>query len=135
MSKIAALALTLSILAFAAHAQQLQTHTENGIAYVSGGIGQEERNTILAIEQSYSLRLLFVARDTGEYLGGVKVKLIDRSGKTLLEAVADGPYFLAQLSPGKYDVVVEYGGKTLTEAVDIRPGAAVSHSFYWPSAG
>ncbi|MFI4987333.1 MAG: carboxypeptidase-like regulatory domain-containing protein [Alphaproteobacteria bacterium] len=128
------LALSLSILATAANAQQLQTHSEGNITYLSGGIGQEERTTIMAIEGSYNLHLLFTARDTGEYLWGVKVRLTDPSGKSLLDTVSDGPYFLARLPPGKYTVLVDYSGKPLSQAVDIPRGASVSHSFSWPSA-
>lgn len=114
--------------------QPLQPRTMGGVTYVSGGIGAEEREAMKAMEGSYNLRLLFVARDSGEYLWGVKVQLLDGAGKTLLSAVSDGPYFLAKVDPGRYTIVAEDEGRAIRKSVDIAPGRAVSEQFTWPSA-
>ena len=133
--KIAAAALALFLLGGSAEAQQpLQPRTQNGITFVSGGISIEERQAITAMEPSYNLRLLFVAEPSGEYLWGVKVTLGDGSGKPLLNAVADGPYFLAKLAPGRYTIVAEDEKRAIKKTVEIAPGKAVSERFSWPTS-
>ncbi|HKO10130.1 MAG TPA: carboxypeptidase-like regulatory domain-containing protein [Alphaproteobacteria bacterium] len=127
--------LAISLLSFHAHAQQpMQPARQGDITFVSGGISIEEREAMKAMEGSYNLRLLFVAQDSGEYLWGVKVQLMDREGKTLLEAVSDGPYFLAQVSPGRYTIVVEDAGRAIRKSVEVLPDHAVSEQFTWPSS-
>ena len=89
-NKAAAAVLALVLLGFAAQAQTpMQPQTQNGIAFVSGGISIEERQAMQEMEGSYNLRLLFVAEAGGEYLWGVKVELMDSEGKTLLKAVSE----------------------------------------------
>ena len=112
----------------------MQLRTMGGITFISGGIGAEEREAVEAMAGSYNLRLVFVARDKGEYLWGVKVQLLDGAGKTLLNAVSDGPYFLAKVAPGRYTIVAEDEGRAIRRSVDIAPGHAVSEQFTWPSA-
>ena len=135
INKAAMAFVALALLGYAAHAQQpLQPQTQNGIAFVSGGISIEERQAMQAIEGSYNLRLLFVAEPSGEYLWGVKVELMDSEGKAVLKAVSDGPYFLAKLSPGHYTIVAEDDKRAIKKSVEIAPGKAVSERFSWPSA-
>ncbi|HUI17708.1 MAG TPA: carboxypeptidase-like regulatory domain-containing protein [Alphaproteobacteria bacterium] len=135
INKTAVAVLALALLGITAHAQQpMQPQTQNGIAFVSGGISIEERQAMQAMEGSYNLRLLFVAEPSGEYLWGVKVELMDGSGKTLLKAVSDGPYFLAKLSPGRYTVIAADEKRAIKKSVEIAPGKAVSERFSWPSS-
>jgi len=135
MSRTAALLLAILLAAPPALAQApLQPRTMGGIAYVSGGISIEERNAIKAMEAGYDLRLLFSARDTGEYLWGVKVRIMDGGDKTLLSAVSDGPYFLAKLPPGRYTIEVEDEGRAIRKSIEVSPGRPVAEHFTWPSA-
>ena len=127
--------LAIALLALHAHAQQpMQPASQGDITFVSGGISIEERQAMKAMEGSYNLRLLFVARDSGEYLWGVKVRLLDGAGKTLLSAVSDGPYFLAKVAPGRYTIVAEDEGRAIRKSVDIAADRAVSEQFTWPSS-
>jgi hypothetical protein len=135
INQAATAVLALALLGFAAQAQApMQPQTQGGITFVSGGISIEERQAMQELEGSYNLRLLFVAEESGEYLWGVKVQLMDQEGKTLLEAVSDGPYFLAKLSPGRYTVIAEDEGRAIKRSVDIEPGKALSERFTWPTS-
>lgn len=130
--KLAFAVLALPLFAAAAMAQvALTPHNANGITYVSGGIGEQELVAIAAMKRDYNLRLLFAVTKSGEFLADVRVKLVDKAGKTLLDAMSDGPYFFAKVKPGNYKVVAESGGKSITKSVDISPNAATSLSFYW----
>jgi hypothetical protein len=98
-------------------------------------VGEEGKAAMRAIEGGYNLRLLFAVEGSGEYLADVHVRLVDRSGVTLLDTVADGPYFFANLKPGTYEVVLMSQGRVMTRSVDIAATGAVSRTLYWHYAG
>ncbi len=89
-----------------------------GISYVSGGIGSDEREKLTVIGKNYSLKLVFAIK-SGEYLSDVKVEISDNIGKKVLDAVADGPWFFANLPPGKYTVTVTMMGKEKQNKINI----------------
>jgi hypothetical protein len=109
----------------------LQPRTEGGITFISGGVGMDERETLKKVESDYNLRLLFAAKDSGEFVAGVQVTIRDAKGKTVLDAVSDGPRFFAKLTPGSYRVTVLHNGTPMTRAVKISPKRSVSQAFYW----
>ena len=108
--------------------------TQGDVTYVSGGVGSDSIQAMREIERGYNLRLMFAIAGSGEYLADVRVKLVDAKGRTVLDAVSDGPYFFAKVPPGRYQVVAETEGDAKTRSVDISPSGAVSQSFYWRSA-
>jgi len=133
-NKFALMLLSFSLFGLQAHVQlSIEPQTENGVIFVSGGIGDEGIEAIHEIERDYNLRLLFAVQGSGNYLSRVYVKILDQSGRTLVETMSNGPYFLANLSPGTYQVVAESGGKSIAKPVAISPGRAVQQSLYWPA--
>jgi hypothetical protein len=109
----------------------MQPRNEGGITFISGGVGMEERDALKKVEGEYNLRLLFAARDSGEFVADVKVTIRDAKGKTVLEAASVGPRFFAKLSPGSYKITAENNGTAMTRAVRISSKRAVSQAFYW----
>ena len=73
------------------------------VAYLSGGIGEEERLAIRAREREFNLALIFAGRD-GSYLGDVDVLISGPRGETVLEAYAVGPFLLARVPSGRYRI-------------------------------
>jgi hypothetical protein len=134
MNRIALTLASISLFAFSAHAQlAIEPHAENGVTFVSGGVGGEGVSQIREVEKEYNLHLLFAVQGSGDYLSRVYVKILDGNGRVLVDTMSEGPYFLAKLNPGKYDVVAESAGKTIDRRVDISPGHAISESLYWPA--
>ena len=76
-----------------------------GIPYVSGGIGFEEREQLNAIGKNYNLKLVFAGKD-GKWVSDINVEISDSSGKKVLNAASEGPWFFSKLPPGKYTVTV-----------------------------
>jgi len=102
-----------------------------GIPYVSGGIGVDEREAFAAMGKDYSLKLMFAIK-SGEYLADVKVEISDSIGKKVLDAVADGPWFFTNLPPGKYTVTVAMMGKAQQNGVNIgKVKKQTTLRFYW----
>ncbi len=130
--KIVAAALALS-LAGAAFGQgdlpPLQTF--GSVSYVTGGIGLDESDAIKAAEKDFTLSLVFAQTKRGEYLSDVKVSIKDKAGKSVLEAVSDGPMLLARLPAGAYTVSAEYDGKTLTRTVRVEGKGVTRAGFVW----
>lgn len=109
----------------------LKPKTEGGITFISGGVGMRETDYLRKVEVDYNLRLLFAAKETGEFFADVKVRIADKKGKTVLDAVSNGPRFLAKLPAGVYQVTAEMFGEPLTRKVKISGKRAVSENFYW----
>ena len=106
-----------------AGAGPLSSHPENlvpivsdqGIRYVSGGVGEGERAELDALSNQYNLRLLFAKQGSGEYLSAVQVNILDAQGGTVLTAESRGPWFFTQLPAGDYSVDVSTPGQGLQE--------------------
>ena len=102
-----------------------------GIPYVSGGVGLDEREQFDAISKNYNLKLVFAGK-RGEYTADVRVEILDRIGKKVLDAVADGPWFFSKLPPGKYTVTVTMMGKEKQQRVNIgKNQKQTTLRFYW----
>jgi hypothetical protein len=124
--------LLLSALGLPASAQELQPQMQNGVTYVSGGVGLDGVDAIKSVQGEYNLRLLFASTGSGQYYAEVKVTLADQAGNVLVQATSDGPYFYARLKPGQYKVLAEADGMPKTFAVNVPASGAVSQSVYWP---
>ena len=89
-----------------------------GVPYVSGGVGDESLQRLRDHASEFNLKLVF-AMTSGAHLSAVRVTIADAKGSTLLEAISDGPWFLAKLPVGKYRVVASYAGKALEQSVAV----------------
>jgi len=87
-------------------------------AYVTGGVGESGRAELTAIQEQFSLKLVFAAH-SGAFLGAVNVDIVDSAGQSLLSAVSDGPWMLVNLPPGRYRISATYRDATQTEEVEV----------------
>lgn len=106
---------------------QPQPKTQNGMTYLSAGVGLDERSEMKAVMHNYNLVMTF-AEKSGAYLADVKVSVRALNGKKGFSTVSDGPFFYAALPPGKYRVSAEYAGKAQTKVFKLGRAQAV---FYW----
>jgi hypothetical protein len=105
------------------------------VAYLTGGVGQDESSAISAVQRQWPLSLEFAEQAGGRavYVADVDVVVRNASGQAALEAQADGPFLLAKLPPGRYAVEASWNGKTLREPVTIKHGAPAHATFVWPA--
>jgi hypothetical protein len=134
--KLAAGALALAM-AGAALAQDALPPVQNfgGVSYLSGGIGLDESDAIKAAEKDFTLSLLFAQTKRGEYLSDVKIGVKDKAGKTVLEAITDGPMLLARLPAGEYKVSAESEGVTQVKTVRVAGTGVTRAGFVWQPTG
>jgi hypothetical protein len=135
---IAAGALTGLLTMQSAYAQDegaslpLATTTGN-VSYLSGGIGIDESTAMKQAASKYSLELVFSAKAgaAAAYLADVHVKVSDRSGKAVIDTVANGPYLLANLPNGNYRVEAISKDVTKTANVTVTKGSHKRVVFSW----
>jgi len=109
------LAVSLSPAALAAPTPQQQ----NGIAYINGGVGQEEQTALKSQRADYNLLLTFATRQSGAYRSDVQLDITDAKGARLLSVANTGPMFYAKLPPGTYRISAAAEGKTFKRTVKV----------------
>ena len=113
-------------------AQELTAKTSRGVSYLSGGVGEDERERLRSITAGDNLELSF-ALQSKQYLGGANVLIKDAKGNNVLEAVSAGPLFLVDLPAGSYTVEATAMGKTLKQAVQVTSKGHARVYFAWNS--
>ena len=109
---------------------QVQPVQQNGITYLSGGIGVDEAQ---AIEQSkgYNLHMMFSVGVDNKFIPDVNVTVQSASGQTVLTLDEAGPLVYVQLPPGKYTVRATRNGEERRDNADVGSGAARNLVFHW----
>jgi hypothetical protein len=109
---------------------QVQQQQQNGINYLSGGIGEDESK---AIQQTpgYNLHMTFAIGVDNKYIPDVDVVISKAPGQTVLNLNQAGPLVYVQLPPGKYTVTATRDGVTRHDTADIGNGAARNLVFHW----
>lgn len=111
-----------------------EPESSGGVPHVSGGIGASGREEMEMVKSRYNLRMLFAEQGSGSYLADIKVRIDDAAGPTLLTATAKGPWFYANLAPGRYRVTVDNAGQVQTREVSVPASGATQQAFYWAPA-
>jgi hypothetical protein len=87
-------------------------------SYLSGGVGIGARQRLEHEASGFNLKLVF-AEPNGDYLADVTVVIEDAHGNTVLQATSQGPWFYAELPPGRYTVAIPRGGTQYTRSVGV----------------
>lgn len=120
------------VLSGAAAAQALQPARQNGIEFITGGVGTDEQAEIAAlVQQGYSLRATFAEKGSGAFLADVHVVLADAAGRTLVETTTDGPDFIARLPEGTYRISADLAGKRQERSVRVTARRGTRIVFSW----
>lgn len=111
---------------------QVQRQEQNGIAYLSGGIGEDESK---AIQQTtgYNLHMTFSVGSLNEYIPDVTLVIEKAKGQPVLTLDNAGPLVYVQLPAGKYTVTATRNGEVRHDVADIGSGAARNLVFHWNS--
>lgn len=112
---------------------QVQSQEQNGITYLSGGIGEDESK---AIQQTsgYNLHMTFSVGTENEYTSGVNVVIQKAPGQTVLTLNDAGPLVYVKLPAGKYTVIATRNGETRQDVTEVGNGAARNLIFHWNDA-
>jgi hypothetical protein len=101
----------------------------NGVIYASGGVGLDEQMEMNAMAKNYNLKMVF-AEAPRDYVSGVKVKIVDHSGKVLLETTSSGPWFFAKLPQGDYRLIASFHDHPEMKNLNVASGHQTVE-FFW----
>jgi len=111
----------------------------DGVCYISGGISGDEVAQFKSHAQEYALEIVFVQKaevEEGgrieEYLAEVQLQIKDAKGNVVVDTMTEGPFFLANLPPGKYQITADYAGVIKNNAVNISARKHQRIVFLWP---
>jgi hypothetical protein len=120
---LAAFALSAGMTGLAMAAPPVEK-TQGNVSYIMGGIGLDESQQMKAMESQYSVAITFAEHDQGkaDYLADIPVTITNAQGQTVLSVKSDGPYLLAKLPPGSYEITASRGGQPKSNHVQVGPG-------------
>ena len=102
----------------------------DNVSYVSGGVGAESREELLAKESEYNLKIV-AAATSGDYLADVQIVIAGARNGPVLDATMEGPILLAKLAPGTYTVKATSDAQTQTKTVTIPAQGQRQLDFRW----
>jgi hypothetical protein len=126
--------------ALSAQAANPPIHMTNGIEYMSGGIGKDEAQFMETVSPRWAATLEFAVKDASnangsDFTANVKVRVLDAAtGKPLLSAQSEGPFLLARLDPGRYEVEATLNGQMQKQELTVRVGEPSKATFVWPTS-
>ena len=114
-------------------AQIPDTQHSDGIAFITGGVGDEESAAILAEAKQWSLLLELsqIENGRGMWIFGAQIKVLNSLQKVIFNAQADGPYMLINLTPGNYQIVGTYQGVEQRRALTVKADASQKINLFW----
>ena len=116
-----------------AFAQIPDTQHSEGIAYISGGVGDGESEAILAEAKQWPvlLELSQLENGRGVWIFGAQIKLVNKQQKVIFNAQADGPYMLINITPGDYQILASYQGVEQKRTLTVKANSSQKLNIFW----
>jgi len=111
-------------------------YMSHGIEYMSGGIGSDEAKLMETVSPRWPATFEFAIKDHqgADFAADVRITVRDGSGTALLDnVVSGGPFMVARLEPGTYEVEATLRGQTIKQQLHVLAGEPTKASFLWPS--
>jgi len=128
---VAVLAMAVPIftasLSFAATSGQ----SPQGWAYLDGGIGQTETESMESERSKYSLWVMTAGRTSGAHLADVDIAIVNDKGEQVFERRLEGPWLMINLPLGRYEVRSHYKNESQSRITTIHPGDHHQIVFYF----
>jgi hypothetical protein len=131
-ARTTAVALLISALftSGAAAGNETVMQTAGNVPYVSGGIGIDAIDRLDTMTSQFNVKLVFAFK-SGEYLSDVNVTITDAAGKTILDTKSDGPWLMAKLRPGQYQIAASFAGQMERRSVSVGTAKLNTVDFRW----
>ncbi len=105
---------------------------EGAVSYVSGGVADDSLDQMKSMSRDFNLKLVF-ALTSGAFLSDVDVAIADAKGNPVLVTTSEGPWLLAKLPPGSYQVVATESGNSIKRRIAVGGGKLSTVDFRWLS--
>jgi hypothetical protein len=120
------------LLAASANAEELSKPKKfDHTTYLTGGVSDEDAAAIKKRGPDYGMQLFLSADHQPVAPGEVKVKILNISGDTVIDALADGPLFFIKVDGGRYTIILERGGEKKEKTFDLIGRRFGQFSFDW----
>jgi len=129
-------AVLLGALSSAQAAVNPPIYMAHGVEYMSGGIGSDEAQLMETVSPRWPATFEFAIKDHkgADFAAGVHVTVRDSSGTALLDnVVSGGPFMVARLEPGTYEIEARIGSQTLKQSLNVPQGGPAKATFVWPA--
>ena len=124
------LMLALSVTGLNAFAIDSGTFVQ-GRQFISGGVSDEELQSLYAKREQFSLWVITAARKSGAHLAEVRLKLSDSNQRVVFDRRLDGPWLLIDLPLGRYQIEAVYEGETQKKTTTIHRNDHHQAIFYF----
>lgn len=110
-----------------------QPASQNGVSYVTGGVGEDEEALFRSAASRYNLRMTFTSK-AGNYLSDVDVIITAKVGRPVLTVRTQGPFLFVQLPPGAYEIAAKAHQVAQTRKIVVASRGANELRFSWEDA-
>ena len=104
---------------------------ENGIEYLTGGVGIDGRQQLKPLVKDMNLQLVFAEKQTGGYLADIEVVIADSKGAPVLKVSDSDPMVFAVLEPGTYSVTAKSAKGTMEREITVPAAGRRTELFLW----
>jgi hypothetical protein len=109
----------------------LMATSDEGVRYLVGGIGSDERETLENLGMGYNVKFVF-AETSGDYISDVRVVIDDLHGKRLAQVMTNGPWLYVKLPPGRYRVEATYAATPIEiQGLEVSEGKRLVRTLHW----
>jgi len=108
-----------------------EVRQENGIDYLTGGVGIDGRAQLKPLVKGMNLLLVFAEKQTGGYLADVEVVIANSQGDEVLKVSDSDPMVFATLDPGTYSIKARTAQGTLEREVRVPASGRRTELFLW----
>jgi hypothetical protein len=105
--------------------------TENGVSYLTGGIGSDESSAIKQAAGKYNLHLTLSEGPRNAWVSGAKVEIRKHGGALALKLDNAGPLVYVKLPAGSYQVIVDNSGQVVKRVVTVAARSNQEVNFHW----
>jgi hypothetical protein len=110
---------------------------DNGVSYISGGVGDDEAYALRQAAADYplTLELAAVAPAAGArdpYVSNARIDVLDQSGNPIV-STSGGPLMLLKVPSGRYTVAVVWHGTQKQQTVDVGANSHEHVMFEFPA--
>lgn len=99
--------------------------SQSPIAWMSGGVGDEERGEMLGVAANYNVHLVF-SEQRGAYLANVPFSVGRPDGSEIHSGISDGPLLYLQLPPGSYRVSAQINDVWQSKRIRVNQGGRIT---------
>lgn len=107
-----------------------QPQLQGNVSYLTGGIGENETESIKSQAGGYNL-LLSNADNSGHYMPGSDITITSHDGRQMMNVSDAGPLFYAKLPPGNYTLTATNGSQQEVRKIHVSANGSDRVHLIW----